>query len=141
MRFNDIGLLIIVLLLGVLLGVIGTAGVYHSVAARQAEAERQESEEALKRAQEERDEALGRIDEYLAAERTSSVTAEQPSGLEPRPRPAPAAAPQRPPVAAAPRPAEGPAPKEREVTAPPREDAKNAPPAVSGFGPPRHIGE
>jgi hypothetical protein len=156
MRLNDITLYVIVFFFGVLLGTIGSVGVYRSIATRQGDAEREESEEALRKAQFERDEAQRIIDEYNTAERTRIASAEQPSGVEPPAQPAPAAAPQQPPVAAAPRPTEGATPKAPEAAPrptegatpkapeavpPPRVDGANKPAAPSGFGPPKSNGE
>jgi hypothetical protein len=133
---NDIGLLAIVLLAGLLVGIVGTLGVYSAVATRQGEDEQREAQETIKRLEEERDQLQAQLNEFAEAERGKRQAVEQPAGEEP-------ARPQRPAVAAGPRPDAGLANK-REPIAAPREDrtsAKAKPaPDTGGFGPPRDYG-
>jgi hypothetical protein len=137
---NDIGLLAIVLLAGLLVGIIGTLGVYNSVAAHQAEEEKKETEETIRRLTEERDQLQAQLNDFAESERNKRQAVEQPAGEAPA-RPAQA---QRPPVAAAPRPDAGLANK-REPIAAPREDRSSAKakpaPDTGGFGPPREYGD
>jgi hypothetical protein len=145
MRLNDIGLLAIVLMAGLLVGIVGTLGVYNAVAAHQADAEKAEAEETIRRLQDERDQLQAQLQDYAEAERNKRLAVEQPGAAEP---PAHAGAAPRPevaaprPEAAAPRPEAAP-PKKREAVAAPREDrssAKAAPDPAGGFGPPREYG-
>jgi len=141
MRFNDVTVLALVLLLGVLLGVLLTLGVYGPVAARQAEGERQEVEEALKRAQQDRDEALARIDATLAAEHEKSWSPEQGGSEDAPPLLAGAVAAPKPAVPAAPAQATSPPPgteeQPRAQEAATDAPADNPPPRANVFGPPR----
>ena len=133
MRINDVSLLIIAFVLGTLLGVIATLGVYGAVINKQTEAERQEVAEALKKAQEERDDALERINAYLETENGRGRAAEQVGGEEAAPQ-------QRTELAAAPRP-DAAAKQPPETLPVPREDAApTATKAPKGFGPPRKFG-
>ncbi len=136
MRLNDIGLLAIVFLGGLLIGVVGTPGVYNAVATRQAAAERQETEEKLKNLADERDELQTQINDYAEAERNKARAAAEGGDEAP-------ARPKRPAVAAAPR-IDAPAAKREGVPAP-RDDhkssAKAAPDPAAGFGPPREYGD
>jgi hypothetical protein len=137
MKLNDIGLLAIVFLAGLLIGVVGTLGAYSSVASRQAEAGRQEAEEAAKRLEDERDQLQAQINDYVAAEKDKAQAAAAGVAAEPPARPA---EPKGPAVASAPRQDTGSSGKREGVPAP-REDkkssAKAAPDPAGGFGPPR----
>lgn len=145
MRMNDIGLLAIVLLAGLLIGVVGTLGAYNVVATRQAEAEQREKDEAIKRLEEERDQLQGQINDFAEAERSRGLVAEQPA-VEAPARPTQT---KRPAAAPAPRADAGSTGKREGVPAP-REDrgnakagpgAKDGPdPAAAGFGPPHEYG-
>jgi hypothetical protein len=142
MRLNDFGLLGIVLLAGLLVGIVGTLGVYSGVSSRQVEAERAEAEETIKRLTEERDQLQAQVNDYVAAERDQQLAGGQHVAEEPRARPV---VPQHPPVAAAPRRDTGVSGK-REGIPPPREDkttakAKPGPDGGAGFGPPREYGD
>jgi hypothetical protein len=134
---NDIGLLAIVLLAGLLVGIIGTLGVYNSVAARQAEEEKRETDETIRRLTEERDQLQGQLNDFAEAERGKRQAVEQPAGEE-------RARPQRPVIAGGPRPDAG-LMNKREPVGAPREDrtsAKAKPaPDTGGFGPPREYGD
>jgi cell division protein FtsN len=140
MRLNDFGLLAIVLLSGLLMGVVGTLGIYNSVASHQAEVEQKEKEETIKNLEFERDQLQAQINDYAEAERNKNQVIEQPGAEE---GPARAVKPQRPAVAAAPRPEAG-APKKGEKV-PTRDEKTDTPakPALdpnAGFGPPREYG-
>jgi hypothetical protein len=131
---NDLTLLIFAFLLGTLLGVIATLSIYGTINNKLTEGERQETEEALKKAQDERDEALARIDAYLEDEKRQHLDMEQPGGEETPARRAAAAPPKRTDLAAAPPPELLPAPRE-ELT-----DATKSATSL-GFGPPRQYGK
>jgi hypothetical protein len=138
MRLNDLTLLAIVLLLGIFIGVIGTAAVYGSIASRQADAEQKEAQETVKQLENELQEKQARIDKYLEDEDNKRRALEQPGADEPRSQPAPA-------VAATPR-AEPAPPTKREVVAAPREEGSGtpapttpAPAPPSGFRPPKQF--
>jgi hypothetical protein len=148
MRFNDLTQIVIILLAGFMLGTIGTLAVYSAVVGRQMEAQRQEAEEAVQRAQEERDAAQAQIDNYVEFERRKRLELEQagpeapPQRAEAPPQSEPAA--QQPaavaakPDAAKPGAAGG---TQRRDTAPaPREKGKPAPRPLPEFGPPRYAG-
>ncbi len=141
MRLNDIGLLAIVLLAGLLIGVVGTLGVYNAVTSRQVEAERAETEQTIKDLEYERDQLQAQINDYAEAERNKRSAVEQPGAEEAPARPA---KPQRPVVGAAPR-SEAGSTNKREGVPAPREDktsakATPAPDPAAGFGPPREYG-
>ena len=136
MRSNDLGLIAIVLLLGILMGVVGTVGVYGAVASRQTEAEQTAAEETVKKLQEERDELQSRINDYLQAEQGKRQAMEQGVGEQTVQQPAPAKPPQAPAVAAAP-PTVAAAPQQPPALA---KNEEAEPPAPSGFGPPREPG-
>jgi len=127
MRTNDGTLAIFTFLLGSLLGVIATVSIYGPISNRLSEGERQEAEQALKKAQEERDEAQAKIDAYLEGEKHPQLDMEQPGGGEPPARAAEVAA-AEPAVETLPPPQEEPS-----------EAAKSA--AALGFGPPRQYGK
>src|SRR5579885_1980710 len=88
MRLNDAGLLTVVLLLGVMLGVVGTVAVYNSVADRQAEAARRDFEEAVKNLQYDCDQKEAQLARYREEEENRRRAAEEAGGEE---EPAPAA--------------------------------------------------
>jgi len=141
MRFNEVALLIVVLLFGILVGAIGTAAIYTRNAEQQAEAQASEDHEALQQAQQELASVRAQINDYQEAERKQQQAIEQPIGTEPATRPA---APQRPVVAAAPqtdiaKTKEKDKDKERDVVPPPHDEGSTptttAPPKVR-FGPP-----
>jgi hypothetical protein len=137
MKFNDVVLLGGVLLFGILIGVIATAGMYHSSGDRQSEEQQAEDRKARQEAEEERDQLRAQVNAYQEAERKQQIAFEQPDTDEPEPRPT---ARQAPLVAAAPRPDTAPA-KEREAVPAPREEgtgkAATAKPPTTLLGPPR----
>jgi hypothetical protein len=132
---SDISLLAIVLLLGVMVGVVGTVAVYQAIAAGQVEEARREADEAVQAAREERDQLQAKINDYLESERAGQ---QQAAAEEAATRPAPPPPAQPPVVAAAPRP-EPAASKKEELLPVPREDSEKpaATPRPSGFGPPK----
>jgi hypothetical protein len=138
MRLNDIGLLAIVFLAGLLIGVVGTLGVYNTVASRQAEAERREVEEKAKELEDERDQLAAKLND-VAVEQNDRQVSGQPGPEVAAGRPA---QPKHPDAASAPRKDTGASGKREGVPAP-REDkssAKAAPDPSAGFGPPRDYG-
>ena len=141
MRLNDFGLLAIVLLAGLLVGVVGTLGVYSSVASHQAEDEQKRSRGDDQELEEERDQLQAQINDYAEAERDQQLVVEQPGAEEPRAAPV---APKRPAVAAAPRPDTGSRASARRCRRRARRrtsaKAKPAPDPAAGFGPPREYG-
>ncbi len=135
MKSNDITLVVVIFSLGLLLGVISTAVIYGSVSGRQADAARIEAETALKKAEEERDEALGRINDYLLAEQHRQLDAEMPRNDQLAPSRGSELAAT--PPAQATTPSKQTAPDERREAAP-----ETTPPAKpTGFGPPRQYGK
>ena len=101
MRSNDASPFVLVFGVGFLLGVLATLAVYSVIADGNLEAERRRTEEALRAAEQERDEAQARILDYLERERRQRDLMEQAVGAEPA----------RPVVPAEPKPAEGSKPR------------------------------
>src|SRR5262245_9176930 len=134
MRTNDITLLIFTFLLGALMGVIATASIYSAAGKGLSEAERQDAEDALKKAQDERDDALARIEAYLEEEKVRQLDLAQPGSGDASARRAEADAPKRADVASAPAPEPLPAPREE-----PTDAARSA--MSLGFGAPRQNGK
>jgi hypothetical protein len=135
MRSNDLTFIVIVFCLGLLLGVISTLIVYGPISSRQADLARLEAEAGLKRAEEERDEALGRINEYLLTEQHRQLDAEMPRNDQLAPSKGAEVA-STPPAQTA-TPSKQTAPEERREAAP---DATQ-PVKPTGFGPPRQYGK
>jgi hypothetical protein len=77
MRTNDITMLVFSFLLGTLLGIIATMSAYTAIGNKMSDSERQRADEALKKAEEERDQALARIDQYLDYEKERHLDLER----------------------------------------------------------------
>jgi hypothetical protein len=154
MQTSELTHLMLALLAGVLIGVIGTVAAYTAVGAHPGEAaDREEADQALKEAQEERNEAVTQLKEYRDAEERRRRGVDLGGGDETPQRPAVAAAPR---ADAAPR-AEAAAPRRtesapepragtaaaqpREAAPAPREQAGAAAAPAGGFGPPRRPGD
>jgi hypothetical protein len=135
MKSNDITFLVLVFCLGLLLGVISTLIVYGPISSRQADLARLEAEASLKRAEEERDEALGRVNDYLLAEQHRQLDAEMPRNdqLAPSKGPQVAVTPPAQPGT----PSKQTAPDDRREAAP----DTTQPAKPTGFGPPRQYGK
>jgi hypothetical protein len=124
MQKYNFKMLVCAFILGVLLGMIATMTLYTRLNNRVAEGERQQAEEALKKIQYERDDALARIDAYLEGEKQKQLDLQSPGGEA-------AGTPGAEIVAA---PEVLPAPQEE-----PSEATKSA--TSLGFGPPRQFGK
>jgi hypothetical protein len=124
MQQYNFKMLVYAFILGTLLGMIATMTLYTRLNNRVAAEERQQADEAIKKVQDERDDALARIDAYLEGEKQKQLDLQSPGGE--------AVATAAAEIVAAPEVL--PAPQEE-----PSDATKSA--AALGFGPPRQFGK
>ena len=65
MRAHDVGQVLMILAVGFLLGSLTSIAAYSDISGRRVESERQQIQDALRAAEEERDDANRRVEQYL----------------------------------------------------------------------------
>jgi hypothetical protein len=77
MRSSDVGMAVMILVVGFLMGTLSTLAVYSTIMNNRLDAERVDARKALDQAEQERDEAQGRIQSYLQKQHDLEKAMEQ----------------------------------------------------------------